>query len=222
MEVFDRFIPYFLFVLHVHPLIYIIPISFRLSHRPQAFAVALVGILTLFQAYPTLGDFGLFLSLFSMHPKTFMSEYFNLRKKNKKQKTKKKIDTKFKICVCHVVIKNGFAYALGIAVATCLFPVMWFLWLYAASGNANFFYNQTLVYQIFHSQMITSFVGAAMKRDKQLQLFRKHFHAISSPSPTNSTKTVSSNSSNSSTTSTTINSSAIQRAEQTISKAKVE
>ncbi|DBA04385.1 TPA: hypothetical protein N0F65_009981, partial [Lagenidium giganteum] len=143
MEVFDRFIPYFLLLLHVHPLIYIVPIYLRLPHRPQAFACALVGILTLFQAYPSFGDFGFFLTMMSLHPKTVMT------------------------------MENRYVYALGLAVATFLLPVMWFLWLFPASGNANFFYNQTLVYQIFNSQVITAFVGATMKRDKDIETFKQ-------------------------------------------------
>ncbi|RLN65276.1 hypothetical protein BBJ28_00003456 [Nothophytophthora sp. Chile5] len=113
MEVFDRFIPYFLFVMHLHPCIYVVPIYLRMAHRPQAFACALIGIFSLFQAYPTFGDFGFFLAMMALHPKTIMS-----------------------------------------------------------SGNANFFYNQTLVYQIFNSQIITAFVGASMKRDKDVQKYR--------------------------------------------------
>lgn len=31
MEVFDRFIPYFLFVLHIHPCIYVYPLYLRLK-----------------------------------------------------------------------------------------------------------------------------------------------------------------------------------------------
>eukprot|EP00644_Phytophthora_capsici_P003827 jgi/Phyca11/544549/estExt2_Genewise1Plus.C_PHYCAscaffold_150156 len=142
MEVFDRFIPYFLFVLHLHPVIYIVPIYLRLSHRPQAYACALIGIFTLFQAYPSFGDFGFFLSMLALHPKTIMT------------------------------IENRFVYVLGLGVATCMLPVMWFLWLFPASGNANFFYNQTLVYQIFNSQIITAFVGATMKRDKDVAKYR--------------------------------------------------
>ncbi|ETI35506.1 hypothetical protein, variant 2 [Phytophthora nicotianae] len=142
MEVFDRFIPYFLFVLHLHPVIYIVPIYLRLAHRPQAYACALIGIFSLFQAYPSFGDFGFFLSMLAMHPKTIMT------------------------------IENRFVYVLGLGVATCMLPVMWFLWLFPASGNANFFYNQTLVYQIFNTQIITAFVGATMKRDKDVDKYR--------------------------------------------------
>ncbi|KAI9992642.1 hypothetical protein PInf_014502 [Phytophthora infestans] len=142
MEVFDRFIPYFLFVLHLHPAIYVVPIYLRLAHRPQAYACALIGIFSLFQAYPIFGDFGFFLSMLALHPKTIM------------------------------MIENRFVYVLGLGVATCMLPVMWFLWLFPASGNANFFYNQTLVYQIFNTQIITAFVGATMKRDKEVDKYR--------------------------------------------------
>ncbi|KAE9021752.1 hypothetical protein PR003_g4885 [Phytophthora rubi] len=142
MEVFDRFIPYFLFIMHLHPVVYVVPIYLRLAHRPQAYACTLIGIFSLFQAYPSFGDFGFFLSMLALHPKTIMT------------------------------IENRFVYVLGLGVATCMMPVMWFLWLFPASGNANFFYNQTLVYQIFNSQIITAFVGATMKRDKDVTKFR--------------------------------------------------
>ncbi|KAL4155806.1 hypothetical protein PRNP1_007908 [Phytophthora ramorum] len=142
MEVFDRFIPYFLFVMHLHPVIYVVPIYLRLAPRPQAYACALIGIFTLFQAYPSFGDFGFFLSMLALHPKTIMT------------------------------IENRFVYVIGLGVATCMLPVMWFLWLFPASGNANFFYNQTLVYQIFNSQIITAFVAATMKRDKEVDKYR--------------------------------------------------
>ncbi|KAL7999767.1 putative GPI transamidase subunit PIG-U [Plasmopara halstedii] len=141
-EVFDRFIPYFLFVLHLHPLIYVAPIYLRLAHRPQAYACVLIGIFSLFQAYPSFGDFGFFLTMLALHPKSIM------------------------------MIENRFLYVLGLGVATCMLPVMWFLWLFPASGNANFFYNQTLVYQIFNSQLITAFVGATMKRDKVVEIYK--------------------------------------------------
>lgn len=83
-------------------------------------------------------------------------------------------------------------YALGLAAATCMLPVMWFLWLFPASGNANFFYNQTLVYQIFNSQVITAFVGATMKRDKDLQKYRQRVLAAGGAplSPTAATSPV--------------------------------
>jgi ABC-type proline/glycine betaine transport system permease subunit len=42
-------------------------------HRPQAYACALIGIFSLFQAYPSFGDFGFFLAMLALHPKTLMS-----------------------------------------------------------------------------------------------------------------------------------------------------
>jgi len=63
-------------------------------------------------------------------------------------------------------MRNKFVLGTGMAVATFLMPVMWYLWLFPGSGNANFFYNQTLVYQLFHSLIIVGFVAGTMKRDK--------------------------------------------------------
>ena len=33
-----------------------------------------------------------------------------------------------------------------------MLPVMWFLWLYPTSGNANFIYFQTIVFQVLTAQ----------------------------------------------------------------------
>ncbi|RHY38520.1 hypothetical protein DYB28_006176 [Aphanomyces astaci] len=61
-----------------------------------------------------------------------------------------------------------FVLAAGLGVATVLLPVMGFLWLYPGSGNANFFYNQTLVFQYFYLRGIGQFLAATLRRDKQL------------------------------------------------------
>nr|CCA25065.1 conserved hypothetical protein [Albugo laibachii Nc14] len=143
IEVFDRFVPYFLLLLHAHPLIYVVPLYLRLCQRPQAYACTLLGIMTLFQAYPTFGDFGFYMSLTMIHPKTVMN------------------------------VRHRFVYLLGLSAATCVLPIMWHLWLYPASGNANFYFSQTLVYQVFVAQIIVAFVHSTMERDKRIQQFRK-------------------------------------------------
>ena len=64
------------------------------------------------------------------------------------------------------VMKHRYAYLIGLSVATIMMPCMWYLWLYPGSGNANFFYNQTLVYQFFLALIIVEFVKATMLRDQ--------------------------------------------------------
>jgi phosphatidylinositol glycan class U len=71
---------------------------------------------------------------------------------------------------------NKFILGTGLVVPTVLLPVMWFLWLYPGSGNANFFYNQTLVYQFFALKVVTEFLAATLRRDKHIQEFWKLNH----------------------------------------------
>ena len=40
---------------------------------------------------------------------------------------------------------------------------LWITWLKRFSGNANFFYNQTLVYNVFGALLVLEYVGAAVK-----------------------------------------------------------
>ncbi|CAK4084097.1 unnamed protein product [Aphanomyces euteiches] len=65
-------------------------------------------------------------------------------------------------------MQNKFVLATGLVVASVLLPVMGFLWLFPGSGNANFFYNQTLVFQLFFLRGIGQFLSATLRRDKQL------------------------------------------------------
>ncbi|UIZ24446.1 hypothetical protein KXD40_008541 [Peronospora effusa] len=178
--VFDRFIPYFLFVMHLHPVIYVVPIYLRLAY---VFCVSMIASIIECanacdfsdighkptHAYPSFGDFGFFLSMLALHPKTIMSTCEKLEIVRVIEYLRV---SRSKYVFWYTAIENRFVYVIGLGAATCMLPVMWFLWLFPASGNANFFYNQTLVYQIFSSQIITAFVGATMKRDKDVDKYR--------------------------------------------------
>ncbi|ETV83371.1 hypothetical protein H257_04115 [Aphanomyces astaci] len=138
MELFDRFQSYFLVLLHLHPYLYVLPLFIRLRARPLAFACVLLALVSIFQPYPSLGDIGFALPCFLLHPSSIIG------------------------------MPTKFVLAAGLGVATVLLPVMGFLWLYPGSGNANFFYNQTLVFQYFYLRGIGQFLAATLRRDKQL------------------------------------------------------
>ncbi|KAG9402345.1 hypothetical protein AC1031_006964 [Aphanomyces cochlioides] len=143
MELFDRFRHYFLFLLHIQPFLYVLPMYFRLRSRPLPYACILLSLFTLFQAYPGFGDVGFVLTCCFMHPSSILG------------------------------MQNKFVLATGLVVASVLLPVMGFLWLYPGSGNANFFYNQTLVFQLFFLRGIGQFLSATLRRDKQLDEYFK-------------------------------------------------
>ncbi|KAF0683085.1 Aste57867_24865 [Aphanomyces stellatus] len=56
MELFDRFRSYFLFLLHLNPFIFVLPLCIRLRTRPLVYASVLLALFSIFQAYPSFGD----------------------------------------------------------------------------------------------------------------------------------------------------------------------
>jgi hypothetical protein len=61
----------------------------------------------------------------------------------------------------HVVIIFGLLYS----VQNTLF--MWITWVDRFSGNANFFYFQTIIYALFHVIMYIQIFGAVDKKSKK-------------------------------------------------------
>lgn len=47
----------------------------------------------------------------------------------------------------------------------CLLPTFHHLWLYAGSGNANFYYASTMVYGLANGVLLTDLLWAGVKRD---------------------------------------------------------
>ena len=62
-----------------------------------------------------------------------------------------------------LIILFGLVYSLQ----NTLF--MWITWVDRFSGNANFFYFQTIVYQLFHSVLFIQLYGALDKERKRLK-----------------------------------------------------
>jgi phosphatidylinositol glycan class U len=46
-----------------------------------------------------------------------------------------------------------------------LAPIFWHLWIYAGSGNANFFYAITLVYNLGQVLLLIDIVYASLRRE---------------------------------------------------------
>ena len=136
-EVFGRFRSYFTLLLQVHPFLYPLPLTIRLRAQPFAVATALVGVLALFRPYPSFGDLGLLLPLLSMAPRALLRR-----------------------------MRLQIVLGVGLLVPSVSMPVQLHMWLSRAAGNSNFFYNQTLVYNIFVSLLVLEFVGAAVRCGK--------------------------------------------------------
>ncbi|KAJ3366063.1 hypothetical protein GGF32_007563 [Allomyces javanicus] len=115
-EVFDHFRGFFVMVFQLHPFVYLAPIIMRFGRETPIFCLTVyTGVLATLKAYPTVGDYALWLGLLPIYANTW--KYF-----------------RYPFITANVAVYCAF-----------LFPIMHALWTRFASGNANFFYALTLV-----------------------------------------------------------------------------
>lgn len=118
--------------------------------------------MAIFKSYPSVSDATLYLALLSTHyeiipcknPIIFIISL------------KKTIDCRQKF-----LIFNLFVYA------SVLSPIFWHLWIYAGSGNANFFYAITLVYNFAQVFLLIECVYGLLRREFDIN----HPEAIGKP-----------------------------------------
>ncbi|TYJ54536.1 hypothetical protein B9479_004763 [Cryptococcus floricola] len=129
-EMFDHFRTFFL---GLHTVIYVAPICLRLSDDPLFALLLLVGIISTWKSYPSLGDMALWAGLLGCFPDIVS----NLR---------------------HPL----FTLTVHLYTAILL-PLLHSLWLLTGTGNANFFYAATMVYGLNASLAIVDVLGAGMR-----------------------------------------------------------
>ncbi|KZT73926.1 PIG-U-domain-containing protein, partial [Daedalea quercina L-15889] len=132
-EMFDHFRPFFLMVFSVHLLIYVLPLCIKFQHDMLYACYLLLGVLSIFKAYPTLSDPGLFLSMLSLFPETF--PYLH-----------------------HPIVT-----ALLHLHSALLLPLFHYLWLNQGTGNANFFYASTLVFGVANGSALLDSIWAGLR-----------------------------------------------------------
>eukprot|EP00903_Cladosiphon_okamuranus_P007052 g6855.t1 len=137
-ELFPRFRGFFRVLFLSQPYVYVLPATLRLGMFPEALASLLLAIFGLFQPYPTMADPILAGCLFLCHPRTSAR--------------------------MRLVIPVGMA-AL---VPSLLLPTMRHLWLQAGTGNANFYYFQTVALNVLLAVFVLQFAAALVKRRKAL------------------------------------------------------
>ncbi|ODN81964.1 hypothetical protein L202_02299 [Cryptococcus amylolentus CBS 6039] len=132
-EMFDHFRTFFLGVFQLHTVIYVAPICLRLSDDPLFALLLLVGIISTWKSYPSLGDMALWAGLLGCFPDIVS----NLR---------------------HPL----FTFTVHLYTAILL-PLLHSLWLLTGTGNANFFYAATMVYGLNASLAIVDVLGAGLR-----------------------------------------------------------
>ncbi|KAM0329402.1 hypothetical protein ACHAQA_004709 [Verticillium albo-atrum] len=133
VEMFDSFRAFFLAVFWLHLASYVGGLSVRLRPQPLAALTLLLGVFAIFKPYPSLADTSLFLAVVPLFRHVFP------------------------------LMRYPFVTASAILYASFLGPAFYHLWIYAGSGNANFFYAITLVWSLAQSLLVSDLTFAIIR-----------------------------------------------------------
>lgn len=139
IEMFDSFRAFFLGVFWLHLASYPAALSIRLRPQPLAVLVILLGTFSIFKPYPSLADASLFLSTVPLFRHVFP------------------------------LMRYAFVTTSTLLYATFLGPAFYHLWIYAGSGNANFFYAITLVWSLGQSLLVTDLTFAVLRDEWEIE-----------------------------------------------------
>ncbi|KAF2255089.1 PIG-U-domain-containing protein [Trematosphaeria pertusa] len=138
-EMFDSFREFFLGVFWLHVASYMPGLTIRLRKQPLFVATTLTGIFAIFTPYPSIADATLYLSLVPLFRHLFP------------------------------LMRYTFLASASILYASFLGPAFYHLWIYAGSGNANFFYAITLVWSLGLSIIVGDSLYAALRDELDVE-----------------------------------------------------
>nr|ACO12268.1 Phosphatidylinositol glycan anchor biosynthesis class U protein [Lepeophtheirus salmonis] len=134
-EMFEHFRLFFICTFQVNVFIYLIPLSIKLRKEPYLLSLTLLSLISIFKSYPSYGDVGFYLSLLSAS--------------------------------LHLVpfMKQTFFVANMLLVTTVFGPILFQLWIYNGSANANYFFAINFVFGTAQIFLVTDVLFAQVKRE---------------------------------------------------------
>lgn len=153
IEIFDPFREFFLGVFWLHLTGYVGGLTIRLRRQPLFVITALIGIFAIFKPYPSVADVSLYFALLPLY------RHLSPRKSLSFQT----LLNDFVLLICATVMRYTFFSSAALLYATLLGPAFYHLWIYAGSGNANFFYAITLVWSLSLSIIVADSIFAALR-----------------------------------------------------------
>jgi phosphatidylinositol glycan class U len=142
-EMFTHFRAFFLFVFQYHLFVYFIPLTWRLKNHPEIVYWALVAAMAIFKAYPSVADISLHLAMLPLFVHKLRELHY------------------------------GFVIGCGFVYITVLAPIIWRMWIFTGTGNANFYYGLNLALAVLQILLVTDSLSAIMKRDFLLRYLNK-------------------------------------------------
>lgn len=139
VEMFDSFRSFFLAVFWLHLSSYVGGLTVRIRRQPLVVLMLLLGIFAIFKPYPSISDTSLFLALVPLYRHVFP------------------------------LMRYTFLSSSVILYSTFLGPAFYYLWIYAGSGNANFFYAITLVWNLGQSLLVCDLMFAVLRDEWEVE-----------------------------------------------------
>ncbi|CAJ0596328.1 unnamed protein product [Cylicocyclus nassatus] len=134
-QVFEHFRTFYLAVFQINLLVYVVPLLLSLRNDAHLHLVVSLLLVAVFSSYPTLNDASVYLALLPM-----LEKYHKY--------------PRYTLVVCGAIV-------------TCvvLMPVMWHMWIVAGSGNANFYFAVTLIYNVAQIYLMIDLMFAYFRKE---------------------------------------------------------
>ncbi|CAB4005459.1 phosphatidylinositol glycan anchor biosynthesis class U -like [Paramuricea clavata] len=139
LEMFDHFREFFILVFQLNAFFYVIPLSSLLRNDPVFLFYTLSSVTAIFKSYPAFGDFSI--------PFALLISWSHL----------------------YPYMKNVFVVGCMFLFSSVLMPLFWYLWIYAGSANANFFYAATLAYSTAQIFLLGDVIFSFLRRNFDLE-----------------------------------------------------
>ncbi|XP_033119748.1 phosphatidylinositol glycan anchor biosynthesis class U protein-like [Anneissia japonica] len=138
IEMFEHFRIFFVWVFQINAFIYTVPLSIKFRNHPVFVMLVQLILISVFKSYPAIGDMVIYLALLPLWSHSFH------------------------------YLRNSLVVVVMLTVTSVVAPIMYQLWLYAGSANANFFYAITLVYNTALIFLATDVSYAVLRREFSL------------------------------------------------------
>lgn len=155
IEMFDSFRAFFLGVFWLHAASYMPGLTIRLHKQPLFVACTLTGVFAIFTPYPSIADAALYLSLVPLFRHLFPC--------------KSSCNPPRDYPLTSAVMRYTFLASASVLYTSFLGPAFYHLWIYAGSGNANFFYAITLVWSLGLSIILGDSLFAALRDELDVE-----------------------------------------------------
>jgi len=139
IEMFDSFRSFFLAVFWLHLSSYVFPLTIRIRRQPLFVITTILGIFAIFKPYPSISDISLYFGLLTLYR--------------------------------HIMplMRHTFLAGSVVGYSSVLGPAFYYLWIYAGSGNANFFYAITLVWSLGLSILVADSLYAVLRDEIEVE-----------------------------------------------------